>query len=260
MAVYTVYYLHDNPRTDAITLLFSVVLPTAAQPKKPRLEDVPDCATYSSKICIYLSTISRGRIFWVIFQETTRKWYCIHLHTTASIQSKWIGWRKWDGEHNKFIKDVFSDTRYNVCEQNTQVECFTGLVPLHYTSNIRPDVCVYYKSGDDEELPLVTVEVHSSPFEDTIRKTVLVVATLLHYHCVYNPKRKKCVGFLFPKLCSVSHTKKESVGKVEVTWSGCFYLNNDQCVPWNSTCALVYQLYSVSYFVFLKVYRNKKVN
>ena len=98
----------------------------------------------------------------------------------------------------KFLKGVFSDTQYNVHEQNTQVDCSTGLVPLYCKPNIGPDVCVYYKSGDDEELPLVPVEVHSS--ENTIRKTVLVVATLLCYHCEYDPNCEKCVGFLFPKL------------------------------------------------------------
>ena len=61
------------------------------------------------------------------------------------------------------IKGVFSDTQYNVHEQNTQVDSFTGLVPLYCKPNIGPDVCVYYKSGDDEELPLVPV--YRSPLE-----------------------------------------------------------------------------------------------
>ena len=64
-----------------------------------------------------------------------------------------------------------------------------------------------------DNLPLILVEVHSSPFATTVKKTILGVTDQLRLYRTYDASITRCVGFAFPKK-----DFKQCVVIVSVTW------------------------------------------
>ena len=91
-----------------------------------------------------------------------------------------------------------------------EVPGFEKLYPLYVTTDQRPDLTV---SGKTDNLPLILVEVHSSPFAATVNKTILGVTDQLRLYRTYDASITRCVGFAFPKK-----DVKQCVVIVSVTW------------------------------------------
>ena len=87
---------------------------------------------------------------------------------------------------------------------------FEKLYPLYVTTDQRPDLTV---SRETDNLPLILVEVHSSPFAATVNKTILDVTDQLCLYRTYDASITRCVGFAFPKK-----DLKQCVVIVSVTW------------------------------------------
>ena len=87
---------------------------------------------------------------------------------------------------------------------------FEKLYPLYVTTDQRPDLTVSRKADD---LPLILVEVHTSPFAATVLKTILGVTDQLRLYRTYDANITRCVGFAFPKK-----DLKQCVVIVAVTW------------------------------------------
>ena len=87
---------------------------------------------------------------------------------------------------------------------------FEKLLPLHCSTDQRPDVTVSRKR---DSLPLIVVEVHSSPFATTVQKCIVGVMDQLRLYRMYNAAITGCVGFVFPKP-----GKCQCVIRVSVMW------------------------------------------
>ena len=88
--------------------------------------------------------------------------------------------------------------------------------PMLCTSDQRPDVHVYgFNSRADvpeAEIPATIIEVHSSPYENTIIKAILVGTDLCRH---YAEDSSQYTAFAFPKNCT-----KQCVVKVIIRWQG----------------------------------------
>ena len=101
-----------------------------------------------------------------------------------------------------------------------QVQAFTLLPELFCTLKVIPDVCVYpVVNGMEIPVPALLVEVHSSPFRDSVRKCILGVIEQLCLYRTANPDVSSCIGFTFPKLPSAGTGNLQSVVQVTVTWA-----------------------------------------
>ena len=87
---------------------------------------------------------------------------------------------------------------------------FKKLYPLYVTTDQRPDLNVFRETDD---LPLILVEVHSSPFAATVNKTILGVTDQLRLYRTYDASITRCVGFAFPRKDVM-----QCVVLVSVTW------------------------------------------
>ena len=93
---------------------------------------------------------------------------------------------------------------------NKKVPQFANLYPLYCSTDQRQDLNVFREKDD---LPLILVEVHSSPFNATVKKTVLGVVDQLRLYRMHDSSITCCVGFAFPKI-----GVPQCVVKVSVTW------------------------------------------
>ena len=84
----------------------------------------------------------------------------------------------------------------------------------------RPDVAIVRKC---DQLTLLPVEIHSSPFSDSINKCMLGVIDLLRLHRAHDRDVSRCCGFVFPKLPGVK-SNKQCVVNVEVKWENLNFL------------------------------------
>ena len=68
-----------------------------------------------------------------------------------------------------YLERVFPPPAYKCVKR--QVQAFTLLPELFCTLEVIPDVCVYpVVNGKEIPVPALLVEVHSSPFRDSVRK------------------------------------------------------------------------------------------
>ena len=84
------------------------------------------------------------------------------------------------------------------------------LIPYCASLENRPDgaiLCDY----EDWKLPLFFIEVHSSPYKDSVSKTAVDVLDQLRLLCCFNPNIQECVGFTFPKYVVKSLVTKVTV-------------------------------------------------
>ncbi len=102
--------------------------------------------------------------------------------------------------------------KYQCTKQNDDLE---SLLPLYCTPNQRPDVLVFEKGN---RLPVLVIEVHSSPYDRTIEKCIMSVMEQLRLYRLYRPDIDTCTGFAFPKLPTSQKENKQCVVKVQVTW------------------------------------------
>ena len=91
-----------------------------------------------------------------------------------------------------------------------KVPQFANLYPLYCSTDQRPDLTVSRKA---DNLPLILVEVHSSPFTATVKKTILGVTDQLRLYRTHDANITHCVGFAFPK-----QQVHQCVVMVSVTW------------------------------------------
>ena len=100
------------------------------------------------------------------------------------------------------------DWKFTVMKKLT---ILSNLPPLVCTVDQRPDITVYPPASD---IPVTIVEVHSSPYESTIKKCLTGVVDLLRVYRSYDTSRTQSVGYAFPKLDS-----NQCVVRVLVTWT-----------------------------------------
>ena len=98
---------------------------------------------------------------------------------------------------------------------------FEFLPELHCTMVQHPDVAIVRKC---DQLTLLPVEVHSSPFSYSINKCVLGVIDLLRLHRAHDRDVSRCCGFVFPKLPGVKLKNKQCVVMVQVKWENLTFL------------------------------------
>ena len=120
----------------------------------------------------------------------------------------------------QILESIFKDKKIEnleiVIEQN---------IPNLKTSSVSDVLCSLDQIPDlfvqvqHDVTALMVVKIHSSPYEDTIQKTLLVTADLLRLRRMYDEHIDKLTGFAFPKL-----GKQQCVVKVVVTWRN-FVLN-----------------------------------
>ena len=75
-----------------------------------------------------------------------------------------------------------------------------GLVPFCYSLENKPDGAVLYEC-QCWQLPIfcLEVDVHSSPYRNSVSKTAVDVLDQFRLLCCFNPNIPECVGFTFPK-------------------------------------------------------------
>ena len=109
-----------------------------------------------------------------------------------------------------------------------RVPHFANLYPLYCSTDQRPGLTV---SRRVDNLPLILVEVHSSPFHATVKKLIFGVTDQLRLYRTYDASITQCVGFALPKL-----HMQQCVIRVSVTWEhmGFAYtltpITNSECV------------------------------
>ena len=92
----------------------------------------------------------------------------------------------------------------------------SALCDVFCTKNQKPDLFLCLKEDVTAEM---IVEIHSSPYEDTIRKSLFVATDLLRLRRMYNAGIKTITAFNFPKLPKIKGEKiPQCVVKLVVTW------------------------------------------
>ena len=92
----------------------------------------------------------------------------------------------------------------------------SALCDVLCTKNQKPDLFLCLKEDVTAEM---IVEIHSSPYEETIRKSLFVATDLLRLRRLYNDGIKTLTAFNFPKLPKIKGEKiPQCVVKLVVTW------------------------------------------
>ena len=93
---------------------------------------------------------------------------------------------------------------------DTAVEPFKALGRLFVSEDIRPDLMIY-----SNRVPVLAIEVHSSPYSETLLKLVYVLVAQLRYFKNCDASIDKVQGFAFPKYGELTCVKKP---RVSVSW------------------------------------------
>ena len=140
-----------------------------------------------------------------------------------------------------------------------------GLMPfLHSTTN-RPDGVVlrsFHCNGKEWKLPLLILEVHSSPYKNSVSQTAADVLDQFRLLRCFNPHIPECVGFTFPKYATTEATNTTCVTKVTVgfeQWQFMLQLHPLACdtvqkeIEGACTAALRFQADTYPAFYFLRL-------
>lgn len=111
---------------------------------------------------------------------------------------------------SSFFEKVVEGMQEVVLTVRKTVPQCTNLYPLYCSTDQRPDLTVSRKA---DNLPLILMEVISSPFTATVKKTILGVTDQLRLYRTHDTSITHCVGFAFPK----QHVH-ECVIMVSVAW------------------------------------------
>ena len=83
------------------------------------------------------------------------------------------------------------------------------------TKVVRPAVTCY--RTDDDTLPAIVIEIHSSPCEHTILKAILGGVDLVHVRKMFGNDARMTV-FAFPKLPTAKAANRQCVKEITITW------------------------------------------
>ena len=115
----------------------------------------------------------------------------------------------------RYIRNKLSDRcSYEI---NGFLESLNSLPTLYCNSGQKPDVMVF--DINVPNLPVILVQLHSSPFQQSIVKCIIGVVDQLRLYRSYDSSITTCTGYVFPKL-----GVKRCVVKVQVTWSRLVFL------------------------------------
>ena len=112
-----------------------------------------------------------------------------------------------------WIWSLIPDKRELTFTADCVVKAFTQyLVPYTHSTNNRPDgVVLKAFSTSTLPLPLCILEVHSSPYKNSVSQTAVDVLQQFHLLRCFNHNITECIGFTFPK-----YGTKSAVTKVRV--------------------------------------------
>ncbi len=105
-----------------------------------------------------------------------------------------------------FSEELPLDRRYLRIDK--EVPQLAKLTPLFSSVKIRPDVGIY-----DLDVPLMMLEVHSSPYNETLDKLAWDLLEQLRWLRNCDPKITEWSGFCFPK-----HGADSCVSQMDITW------------------------------------------
>ena len=75
-----------------------------------------------------------------------------------------------------------------------------GLIPFLSSLDNRPDGVVLGNKDKEWMLPLFILEIHSSPYKNTVSQTAADVIDQLRLLRCFNENIQECVGFTFPEV------------------------------------------------------------
>ena len=132
---------------------------------------------------------------------------------------KWVGRTFSTGNHKEsatcckhLLHVIINDTVVEIATE-TKVPCLETSILTHLVNTKNQ---AFVRLTDDVTAQMV-IELHSSPYEDTIRKCLIVATDLLCQHRMFHAGVKSVTTFTFPKLPTAAHTCKQCVVKVFVT-------------------------------------------
>ena len=123
-----------------------------------------------------------------------------------------------------FCKERWLESIINATSRNIEIAVAANIPHLEEsalcdvlcTKNQKPDLFLCLKEDVTAEM---IVELHSSPYEDTIRKSLFVATDLLRLRRMYTAGIKTLTAFNFPKLPKLKGEKiPQCVVKLVVTW------------------------------------------
>ena len=100
---------------------------------------------------------------------------------------------------NRTDIEIATETKIPCLEEST-------LTRLVSTLNQEPDL--FLRLTGDVTAQMI-VEIHSSPYEDTIRKSLIVATDLLRLRRMYDDGIKSITAFSFPKLPTAAHNFRQ---------------------------------------------------
>ena len=167
-----------------------------------------NCANFSALRALPL--LSRSSDSFRPADFVDMKYYC--LRPLLPELSKEVAMKSSEDLCLLFFKEVVRGMKMKEVKITVRKEVpgFEKLYPLYVTTDQQPDLTVSRKT---DNLPLILVEVHSSPFAATVNKTILGVTDQLRLYRTYDASITRCVGFAFPKK-----DVKQCVVFVSVTW------------------------------------------
>ena len=99
------------------------------------------------------------------------------------------------------------NSSFSILPASAKIPCLKDLGAFHTTDDIRPDVTVLHTH--DVPVPCFTVEVVSSTYEDTLKRTVINAIEQLRLMRAYDATVKSSVGYVFPNAEASFVTKVE---------------------------------------------------
>ena len=102
-------------------------------------------------------------------------------------------------------------TKFKTLKPSCALPLYSKLTPFHSTEHIKPDVTIV--TNDARSFPVLTVEVYSETWAETIKKTLVGVINHFRILRAHNPSVLSCTGFAFPKKA-----RRACVAKITVTF------------------------------------------
>lgn len=129
-----------------------------------------------------------------------------------------------DGCHAiAWVKSLFPSLSHLSYSTDIALDAFKkGLVPFLISLENRPDGVVlgsFQCDSENWDLPIFILEVHSSPYKNSVSKTAADVLDQLRLLRCFNKDIKECVGFTFPKYPTATGNETTCVTKVTVSFN-----------------------------------------
>ena len=154
------------------------------------------------------------------FPTTERNSYSQSVFHGENANTDPIAWiQKLVEEQFSLLLPINTTLRY---EADLECKAFVStLVSFLFSIHNRPDGAVYLrKDGEDPfDVPLLLLEIHSSPYKNSVSQTAVDVLDQLRLLRCLNPEVTHCVGFTFPKYATSTDEFKTCVTKVSVSFT-----------------------------------------